>query len=153
MRDNLRHHSLLSLELVEAIALEIRKIVEDIEVYDSELSGAEVLTTCLLAHTLGYVYGEPSTVVRGLFDGQKHTWLTWNGFIIDLTATQFGANKRCYCSSWDNRYQAEHSIPIHNFGLFRKDNIRLLEMLDWRTEYDVCLEEAQNVGKKFLNEY
>lgn len=144
---------------VVSICLGIRRLVQQTGWFEPSLGEACTLTSCLIADALSVVHQEPTTLVGGEFKTdwyfhgwtepcmEPHVWLTWNGFILDATATQFDIPDEVYLTDNDDRYHREESVPVHSFGEFNKDNVWVRKWSGWNDDYELLVRQARKIAE------
>ena len=110
-------------QLLKRVASQVRKKTErfaDKEFFPSDLMGLCIDASIALRKIL-WRNGIRTQLTEGYFIDDKgldrgtHYWLEWRGFIIDITATQFGLDKKVYICKTDPRYKRleEQDRPSH----------------------------------------
>lgn len=91
------------------LALEVRLVVADVldDRFVSSMAGA-----CAIAsYALYRVYNSrryKTSFVSGSYGWEDHCFLLRSGYVIDITATQFGAFDLVHCVRFDRPYRVSH---------------------------------------------
>jgi hypothetical protein len=103
-----------NLEKVKKIAKKVRAAFEEIEEKEYGSKYTDLGGYCGRASVQLYLACRRAGITIGLHEGYGHMFNTYNGRIIDITATQFGINKKVYVKKIDKSLEDYHTTEaIH----------------------------------------
>ena len=97
------------MDTIHIIAMDLRKVMEEEErKLSPRLKNIDLMGKCAIAsfrlqralHEAGF----QADFVLGSFIDSDHCWVSCSGWIVDITATQFGPFNRVYITEYDARF-------------------------------------------------
>jgi len=84
------------------------------DIYEAARDNCELACQFIIQH-----HGcEGMMVVNGYYEGQEHWWITYDGYIIDMTIVQFGVRKLLNVTPVDDpSYEPNISYTIEEYQL------------------------------------